>query len=145
MASSIKTAYLVKLFAAHAGKLDDPLPGPGAAELLANGSHPAWAPFSQEERVETRKTLGGASVRRVGEIMMGKAKTPNSVYNAAANLTTAVLGCPEELTKSTQKRDPIFRGIKAGRYMLAKRTEKNESVATAAGLAAVLRNVSTGQ
>lgn len=143
VASSIKTAYLVELFAAHADKLDDPLPG--AAKLLANDAHPAWAPFSQEERVEIRKTLGQASVRRVGEIMMGKAKTPNSVYNAAANLTTAVLGGPEELTKKIQKRDPAFRGIKAGRYMLAKRTEKNENVATAAGLAAVLRLVSTGQ
>lgn len=143
VASSIKTAYLVELFAAHAGKLDDPLPG--AAKLLANDAHPAWAPFSQEERVEIRKTLGQASVRRVGEIMMGKAKAPNSVYNAAANLTTAVLGGPEELTKKIHKRDPGFRGIKARRYMLAKRTEKNDNVATAEGLAAVLRRVSTGQ
>ena len=143
VASSIKTAYLVELFAAHAGQLDDPLPG--AAELLADDAHPAWAPFSKEERVEVRNTLRQASVRRVGEIMMGKAKAPNSVYNAAANLTTAVLGGPEELTKKIHKRNPSFRGIKAGRYMLAKRTEKNENVATAAGLAAVLRLVSTGQ
>ena len=143
VASSIKTAYLVELFATYAGKLDEPLPG--AARLLANDAHPAWTPFSQEERVEIRKTLGQASVRRVGEIMMGKATAPNSVYNGAANLTTAVLGGPEALTRKIHKRDPGFRGIRAGRYMLAKRTEKNDNVATAEGLAAVLRRVSPGQ
>jgi hypothetical protein len=98
-ASAIKAFYLVELFAAHAGALDKPLPGADA--VLKDDAHPAISHFTPAQRDEIRKALTGASVRRVGEVMIGAPGVSNAVYNAAANLTTAVLGGPDALTRAT--------------------------------------------
>lgn len=138
-ASAIKTAYLVELFAAHAGKLDAPLPG--AERVLDADGHPALAPFPAAERDTIRQALRGATVRRVGEIMIRSGETANGVYNAAANVTTAVLGGPAALTQKIHARDAAFRDLAARRYMLAARNVTGDNEATAAALAAVLQRL----
>lgn len=142
-ASAIKTAYLIELFAAHAQDLDGPLPG--LAEVLGDDGHPALAPFGPEARVEIRRELGGASARRIGAIMMGQARASNAVYNAAANVTTAVLGGPSDLAAKIRARDPEFGPIQVRRYMLAPRDRPGDNEATAAALAAVLRRIASGR
>ena len=142
-ASAIKTAYLVELFAAHSANLDDPLPG--LAGILGDDEHPALAPFRPETRVEIRRELADASARRVGEIMMGKRKATNAVYNAAANVTTAVLGGPDSLAAKIHAREPEFAPIQPRRYMLAPRDRPGDNEASAAALAAVLRHIASGQ
>jgi hypothetical protein len=140
-ASAIKTFYLVELFASYRGRLDTPLPG--AEAVLENDEHPAISHFSPEQRAEIRRVLGGASVRRVGEVMMGKASASNAVYNAAANLTTAVLGGPERLTKRIRDRDPAFARVSARRYMLRDRKSPGDNEAPAAALAALYQRLAT--
>src|SRR5437899_146018 len=81
-ASAIKTFFLVELFDANKGKLDEPLPGGDG--VLKDDEHPAISHFSAEDRQRIRAALRGASVRQVADVMMGKTKEPNSVYNAAA-------------------------------------------------------------
>jgi len=141
-ASVVKTAILVELFAAHAGHLDDPL-GAAADAVLADDKHPAMAPFSAAQRKEVRAGLQGASVRRVGAIMMGSQRASNAVYNGAASLAIASLGGPARLTAALRARDPAFGGVAIGRYMLAARTP-NDNTATPAALAAVLAGVASG-
>jgi hypothetical protein len=135
-ASSIKAFYLVELFAAHAGTLDQPLPG--IDEILKNDRHPAMSVFKDPAaRDEIRRVLTGASVKRVGEIMVrgtadANRKYGNAVYNAAANLVTAALGGPEALTQLIRKRDPAFQDVSVRRYMLAERKPgDNEAPAVA--------------
>ena len=140
-ASAIKTFYLVELFASHRGRLDTPLPGADA--VLENDEHPAISHFSSEQRAEIRRGLGAASVRRVGEVMMGKAPASNAVYNAAANLTTAVLGGPESLTKLIRGRDPAFARVSVRRYMLRDRKDPGDNEAPAAALAALYQRLAT--
>ncbi len=142
-ASAIKTAYLVELFAAYADRLDDPLPELGA--ILDDDDHPVLAPFSEDRRQDIRRELRSASLRKLGEVMTGHARASNHVYNAAANLTTALLGGPEALTKRIQSRDPAFQSIFARRYMLADRQETGDNTASAEALAAVLQRLAFRQ
>ncbi len=140
-ASAIKTFYLVELFASYRGKLDTPLPGADA--VLENDEHPAISHFSSEQRAEIRRGLGAASVRRVGEVMMGKAPASNAVYNAAANLTTAVLGGPELLTTLIRDRDPAFARVSVRRYMLRDRKNPGDNEAPAAAVAALYQRLAS--
>lgn len=141
-ASSIKTSYLVELFAEHAGTLDRPLPG--AASIVDDPEHPAVAHFDAATRAEIREHLTEATVRTVGRHMIRGDDVSNAVYNAAANLTTAVLGGPRALTARIHARHPDFAGIEARRYMLAARDVTGDNEATAASLAAVLAEIATG-
>ena len=68
----------------------------------------------------------------------------NAVYNAAANLVTAFLGGPPELTGRIHARHPDFAGIASRRYMLAARDVTGDNEATAASLAAVLAAIARG-
>jgi hypothetical protein len=139
-ASAIKTAFLIELFARYADALDQPPPGLDA--VLAD-THPAVAHFTAPQREEIRKGLTGVSVRKLGGIMMGSVRASNIVYNAAANVTTALLGGPEALTRAIRARDPSFAPIAARRYMLAPRNVTGDNEATPAALAAVLKCVAT--
>jgi hypothetical protein len=67
--------------------------------------------------------------------MMGTAPASNVVYNAAANVVTAVLGGPEALTALIRKRDAAFAMVSARRYMLATaatRRQRGAAIALAA-------------
>jgi hypothetical protein len=137
-ASAIKTAILIELFARFADALDQPPPG---LDALLRDDHPAIAHFSPQQRDEVRKGLAGGSVRRLGGIMMGSVPASNIVYNAAANVAIALLGGPEEATRSIGARDPGFAPIVVRRYMLTDRKAKGDNVATAAALATVLQRL----
>ncbi len=139
-ASAIKTFYLVEFFAAHRDGLDAPLPD--AAEFL-HDAHPAVSHFAPAVRDEIRKELTTASVRRIGEVMMGKTDVSNAVYNAAANLITAQLGGPEQLTALIHARDPRFRTIMVRRYMLRDRTQPGDNEGTADAFAALYQSLAT--
>src|SRR4051794_15257584 len=115
-ASAIKTFYLVELFGRFAGALDRLLPGVDG--VLADDAHPAISHFTAEQRAEIRRELNGATVRRVALAMMGTAPASNIVYNAAANVVTAVLGGPDALTALIRKRDAAFAAVSVRRYML---------------------------
>ena len=141
-ASSIKTAYLVELFAARAEALDEPLPG--AEAVVGDAEHPAVAHFDAETRAEIREHLATATARTVGRHMIRGDGVSNAVYNAAANLTTAFLGGPRALTRAVHERHPDFSGIESRRYMLAARDVTGDNEATAASLAAVLAAIATG-
>ncbi|AGA31178.1 serine hydrolase [Singulisphaera acidiphila] len=137
-ASAIKTAFLIELFARHAGTLDDSPPG---LDLILQDDHPAVAHFTPAQRDEIREGLKGASVRRIGGVMMGSVPASNIVYNAAANVATALLGGPEGLTQAIHDRDPAFAPIMVRRYMLADRRAKGDNEATPTALAAVLQRL----
>jgi len=138
-ASAIKSFYLVELFDRFAGALDRPLPGVEGA--LADDAHAAISHFTPEQRAEIRRELNGATVRRVGLVMMGTAPASNIVYNAAANVTTAVLGGPEALTALIRKRDAAFAAVSARRYMLRNRREHGDNEAPAIALAALYQRL----
>jgi hypothetical protein len=142
-ASAIKTFYLVELFAVYANRLDDPLPG--VESVFAGDTHPAVSHFSPAQRDEIRQALRGASVRRIGAVMMGTAPASNVVYNAAANLATAALGGPEALTARIQARDSAFAAVAARRYMLRDRKERGDNEASAEALAALYQRVASRQ
>ena len=135
-ASSIKTAFLIELFARYAAALDQPPPG---LDAILRDDHPAIAHFRPAQRAEVRKELAGASVRRIGGVMMGSVPASNIVYNAAANITTALLGGPEALTRLIGSRSPAFASIAVRRYMLADRHVTGDNEATPEALAAVLQ------
>jgi hypothetical protein len=141
-ASAIKAFYLVELFDTAKGTLDRPLDGVAAA--VGDDRHLAISHFTPAQRDEIRRELGGASARRVGLVMMGTAPASNEVYNAAANVTTAVLGGPEALTARIHRRDPAFAGVAARRYMLRDRKEHGDNEAPAAALAALYQKLATG-
>ena len=63
-------------------------------------------------------------------------ETENFVYNAAANITTAVLGGPEILTSLIHKRDSSFAPVHVRRYMLDDR-KPGDNDCTAAALGAL--------
>jgi hypothetical protein len=132
-ASAIKTFLLVELFAAHAHELDS-VP-PGVASIL-DDSNAAITALPREWRKEVRPWFQDATVRQIGEIMMGKTVAPNVIYNAAANIAIAALGGPEGVTRRIHARDPAFARVFVRRYMLAPRTPADNE-ATAAALAAV--------
>jgi len=141
-ASAIKTFYLVELFDTAAGRLDRPLDG--VAPVLADDAHPAIAHFTPAQRDDIRRELGGATARRIGLVMMGSAPASNEVYNAAANVATAVLGGPEALTARIHRRDRAFAGVAARRYMLRDRKEHGDNEAPAAALAALYQQLASG-
>ena len=138
-ASAIKSFYLVELFDRFAGALDRPLPG--VEGVLADDAHPAISHFTPEQRAEIRRELNGATVRRVGLVMMGTAPASNVVYNAAANVTTAVLGGPDALTALIRKRDAAFAVVSARRYMLRNRRERGDNESPAIALAALYQRL----
>ena len=138
-ASAIKTFYLVELFDRFAGALDRPLPG--VEGVLADDAHPAISHFTPEQRAEIRRELNGATVRRVGLVMMGTAPASNVVYNAAANVTTAVLGGPDALTMLIRKRDDAFTMVSARRYMLRNRRERGDNESPAIALAVLYQRL----
>lgn len=141
-ASAIKTFYLVELFDTAAGTLDRPLEG--VAPVLADDAHPAISHFTPLQREDIRRELGGASARRIGLVMMGTAPASNAVYNAAANVTTAVRGGPEALTARIHRRDPAFAGVAARRYMLRDRKEHGDNESPADALAALYQKLAAG-
>jgi hypothetical protein len=141
-ASTIKTAFLVTLFARFADSLDQPPPG---LDAVLRDEHAAVAHFTPAQRAEIRKALAGISVRKLGGVMMASVPASNIVYNAAANVVTAVLGGPEGCTQAIRDRDPAFTRITVRRYMLAPRNITGDNEATAAALAAVLQRVACGK
>jgi hypothetical protein len=140
VASSVKTFFLVELFDKYRGQLDSPLLG--ASEILKD-DHPAISHFEPKVREDIRRDLGQATVRRVGQAMMGKTSVSNEVYNAAANLTTAILGGPEALTTAIHRRDPAFKPVEVRRYMLRDRKTPGDNEATAESLAALYQKLAS--
>lgn len=141
VASAIKAAILLELYARYEGGIDQP---PAAADgLLGDASHPALAHFSERRRGATRDALGDSTIDEIGRVMIGKTKASNPVYNGAANVAIGLLGGPEAVTRAFQKRDPAFHGLVLNRYMLADRTEQGDNMATAATLAAVHLRLAT--
>ena len=141
-ASSIKAAYLVEFFADRAETLDEPVPG--AAQVVGDPEHPAITHFDPETQAEIREHLATTNARTVGHHMIRGTGVSNAVYNAAANLVTAFLGGPPELTGRIHNRHPDFAGIASRRYMLAARDVTGDNEATAASLAAVLAAIARG-
>lgn len=141
-ASSIKTAYLVEFFSDRAEALDEPVPGAG--DVVGDPEHPAIVHFDSETQAEIRQHLETADARTVGRHMIRGTGVSNPVYNAAANLVTAFLGGPPELTARIHARHPRFAGITSRRYMLAARDVTGDNEATAASLAAVLSAIARG-
>jgi rhodanese-related sulfurtransferase len=139
-ASAIKTFYLVELFARHESNLDAPV---GDADRILTDDHPAISHFPAAVRDEIRRELSAATVRRIGQIMMGRTDVSNAVYNAAANLVTAHLGGPEKLTDLIHARDSRFQSVVVRRYMLRDRTKPGDNEATAASFAALYQALSS--
>ena len=77
--------------------------------------------FDSGQREEVRRELTDATVREIDHHMIRGTGVSNVVSNAAANVTTAVLGGPEDLTRRIHARDPTFAGLVTRRYMLAAR------------------------
>lgn len=166
-ASAIKAAYLVELFAAQADAAPSPLaippavptltdvpfapprgldaPLPGADAVLADAAHPAVAHFSPAQRATAQRLLGGQSTRRIAEAMVSGRGVDNVTYNIAANLVTARLGGPRELTQRLHARDARLCGLVVRRYMLADRKANGDNEATAASLAAVHAMLAQGR
>ena len=107
-ASSIKTAYLVELFDTYAESLDESVSE--LAEIVSDESHPAVAHFSADDLTEIRREVEEATVRRLGHMMIRGSDVSNVVYNASANMVTALLGGPGALTARIQRRDAAFSG-----------------------------------
>lgn len=141
-ASSIKTAYLVEFFSDRADTLDEPVPG--AVDVVGDPEHSAIVHFDADTQAEIRENLESATARTVGRHMIRGTGVSNAVYNAAANLVTAFLGGPPELTGRIQARHPDFAGIDSRRYMLAARDVTGDNTATAGSLAAVLAAIARG-
>lgn len=147
-ASAIKVAYLVELYAEHAGRLDEPLKGTGP---FLDPDHPAVAHFDAATRTEIAEQLGGATCRELGWAMIRSRLGPdgprvsNAVYNAAANLSTALCGGPRGLTERIHARFPAARDLQVRRYMLAARDVTGDNTATPAGLATVFAAVARAQ
>lgn len=140
-ASSIKTAYLVELFDTYAESLDESVSE--LAEIVSDESHPAVAHFSADDLTEIRREVEEATVRRLGHMMIRGSDVSNVVYNASANMVTALLGGPGALTARIQRRDAAFSGLTVRRYMLAARDVTGDNEATASSLAAVLRRIAS--
>nr|WP_303652762.1 hypothetical protein [Paludisphaera mucosa] len=134
-ASSIKTAIMIELFAKFPKALDVPPPG---LDAILKDDHPAVAHFEPGPRREIRAGLAGASVRRIGRVMLGSEAASNHVYNAASNVAIALLGGPDETTRLIHARDPAFAPIMVRRYMLTDRKARGDNESSAEALAAVL-------
>lgn len=138
-ASAIKTAYLVEWFATHAGSLDKPLPE--VAELLQNPNHPAIEHFDGPTQGEIQRDLSNATVRTLGYHMIQGRGVSNAVYNAAANVITALLGGPDGLTARIRERLDGTGQMTVRRYMLADRNVTGDNTMTAASLGHVLQQI----
>jgi hypothetical protein len=134
VASAIKAAYLVELFAAFPAALDAPLPS--AAAVFADAKHPAIAHFPAAARETARAALANASLRRLGAAMITGAGVDNTTYNIAANLVTAHFGGPAWLDRRLHARAPHWAGLHVRRYMLTPRGN-GDNEATPRALAAV--------
>jgi hypothetical protein len=143
VASAIKAAYLVELFAEFAADLDAPFPG--ADQLLADQGHPAVRDFRPAQRATARQALGGASVRRIGKAMIASKDVDNATYNLAANLVTAHFGGPAWLEARLHRRHPELLGLHVRRYMLADRRQNGDNEATARALACTHRMLARGR
>lgn len=141
-ASAIKTSFLIELFARYADALDEP---PAGLDDILRDEHPAIAHFAPAQREEIRNGLKGASVRKIGGIMMGSVAASNIVYNGAASVATALLGGPPGMTKAIRDRDPGFASLTVRRYMLARRDVTGDNEASPAGLAAVMQRLASGK
>jgi len=75
--------------------------------------------------------------------MMGSVAASNIVYNAAANVSIALLGGPEGTTKAIHGRAPDFAPIVVRRYMLTDRKARGDNEATTEALAAVLQRLAS--
>lgn len=134
-ASSIKAAFLVELFAENAAALDAPFP---LAEALPEGPRsPAVAHLPESDYRTALPLLQGASVRRIGEVMIRGDGVDNTTYNIAANVVIAHFGGPEWLRVALLARAPSWRGLSVRRWMLADRLANGDNTATARSLAAV--------
>lgn len=138
-ASAVKAFYLVELYDRFRDRLDEPLPG--VHEIVSDDSHPAVSHFATRSKEEIRERLDGATVRRIGEIMIGQSDVSNAVYNAAANVVTAALGGPEALTRAIHARDPAFHSVACRRYMLRDRTQPGDNEAAPAAFAALYQKL----
>jgi hypothetical protein len=128
-ASAIKVALLIELFTAFANDLEQPLPG--ASAVLADRTHPAVAHFSPGQRTTAQQILGTASVRRVGEVMIGAENVDTYTYNIAANLVLAHFGGPAASSRRLHERTPAWEDVHVRRYMLADRVRDGDNEATA--------------
>lgn len=140
-ASAIKTAFLVELFAAHAGRLDQPAFAPGTFTNEWNRHFAAQ--LGAERLAALGRRLAAASVRTLGVWMVRARGVDNLTYNAAANAVLERFGGPAGMTQAIHARDPGFAGIVVRRAMLAPRAE-GDNVASAASLAAVLGRIARG-
>ena len=106
-ASSIKTAYLVEFFSDRASYARRTRPGTRwtswAIRII-----PAIVHFDADTQAEIREHLETATARTVGRHMIRGTGVSNPVYNAAANLVTAFLGGPPELTDKNPGPPPGF-------------------------------------
>jgi hypothetical protein len=135
-ASAIKTAILIELFSKFSNSLDQV---PTDLTTILRDDHPAIAHFDVSQRDEIRQGLSGATIRRIGRVMMGTDSASNLVYNAAANVSIALLGGPEGMTRSIHSRSPSLTEIQVKRYMLSSRTLVGDNTATPESIAAVWR------
>ena len=143
-ASSIKTAYLVEFFSDRAG--DSRRTRPGSRRSSGRSRAPRdRALRSLKPRPRSGSTWQTTNARTVGHHMIRGTGVSNAVYNAAANLVTAFLGGPPELTgqdprpPSGLRRHPLppLHARGAGR-------NRETTTATAASLAAVLAAIARG-
>lgn len=141
-ASAIKTSFLIELFARYHDSLD--IVPSELNEILAE-KHPAISHFSAAQQGEIRAGLSSVTVRQLGAIMMGARPASNLVYNAAANVTTALLGGPERLTKLIHARSTAFGNLHVRRYMLADRKATGDNTATPEALAAIWQQFASGK
>ena len=152
-ASAIKVAHLIEVCAARAralpgttattSALEEPLPG--ATATLDDPSHPAVAHFTPNQRATARHLLGDRTTLGVCEAMIHGRDVDNATYNLAANLVTAHLGGPGELTRRLHARDPRFAGVQVRRYMLADRRTHGDNEVTAEALSALLDALALGR
>jgi hypothetical protein len=152
-ASAIKVAHLIEVCAARAAALpgttatnsalEEPLPG--ATATLDDPGHPAVAHFTPTQRATARRLLGDRSTLGVCEAMIHGRGVDNATYNLAANLVTAHLGGPAELTRRLHARDPRFAGVQVRRHMLADRRAHGDNEVTAEALAAVHAALALGR
>jgi hypothetical protein len=142
-ASAIKVALLIELFTAFAQNLEQPLPG--AAAVLADRSHPAVAHFSPGQRTTAQQELGTASVRRMGQVMIGVPGIDTFTYNLAANLVIAHFGGPAAITKRLQERTPAWQDLRIQRYMLSDRAAAGDNEATAHAMSSLHQGLAMRQ
>ena len=147
-ASAIKTAILIEFFSKYRHDLS--ISPKEASGILSDPIHSAIAHFSDRAKKEIAADLAGASVKRLGHIMIDRhdesgSKYSSVTYNAATNLAIALLGGPAKTTQAIHARDPAFTGITVNRYMLADRKTTGDNTATPLALASLHQKISSRQ